>query len=888
MKSRGSITVHNPKIQLYTFCISISLLVLLGFSLWFSLKINQDHTRDVARIHAQVALERDLAYRMWNASHGGVYVPVSPEIQPNPYLEVPNRDLNTKEGLELTLINPAYMTRLVHEISTQMNGVKGHITSLNPIRPENAADAWETKALKQFANGTLSVLAEEQIEGEPHLRLMRPLSVQEGCLKCHAKQGFKLGDIRGGVSISVPLSPYLAEQKQQHTKLVIIHLLLTAAYLGAISWSNRRMNRQISKQQNTLIELDQSKNQMLELVRRLPMPAHLIDENEKVLLMNDAFKQTFGYSCEDFINGNRWWPTVCPDPEYRAHVKQLWKDYVQNINSGKQTGALREVRLRTKTGDERIVDFNLSKFGNRSLVVLDDVTDWIKKEDELSLMASALEAAANGIAITDADAKIQWVNPAFSEMTGYSKEEIVGNNPRILKSGTQSEAFYKSMWDTLNAGKVWSGLIVNKHKNGKKYEEDMTITPVIDKEGAITNYIAIKKDVTDRKQLERQFLRSQRMESLGLLAGGVAHDLNNVLAPIMMSLEMLDKGLEPNKRRKLIAGIQNGCERGSAIIKQILAFSRGLKGEHVPVQVRHLIKDMVKFTRETFPKNISIVADIPRDLWLLSADATQIHQVLLNVAINAKDAMPQGGKLTFDAKNVVLQDAKTDSECSDMPGHYVMISIKDTGIGMSQDVVDHIFDPFLTTKAMGKGTGLGLSTAMGVVKNHKGVIDVKSEVGCGSTITIWLPASDDQTIESETVHPERPTQGHGETILVVDDEESVRKTTELVLCQSGYKALLAEDGSEAVAIFAERGNEIALVITDIMMPIMDGVDMSRILKRMRPDVRIIGASGLVDEPGKQDRSQELKTLGIHTTLMKPFRADTLLSTVYEALDPDQI
>lgn len=217
-----------------------------------------------------------------------------------------------------------------------------------------------------------------------------------------------------------------------------------------------------------------------------------------------------------------------------------------------------------------------------------------------------------------------------------------------------------------------------------------------------------------------------------------------------------------------------------------------------------------------------------------------------------------------------------------------MISIKDTGIGMSQDVVDHIFDPFLTTKAMGKGTGLGLSTAMGVVKNHKGVIDVKSEVGCGSTITIWLPASDDQTIESETVHPERPTQGHGETILVVDDEESVRKTTELVLCQSGYKALLAEDGSEAVAIFAERGNEIALVITDIMMPIMDGVDMSRILKRMRPDVRIIGASGLVDEPGKQDRSQELKTLGIHTTLMKPFRADTLLSTVYEALDPDQI
>jgi CheY-like chemotaxis protein len=369
------------------------------------------------------------------------------------------------------------------------------------------------------------------------------------------------------------------------------------------------------------------------------------------------------------------------------------------------------------------------------------------------------------------------------------------------------------------------------------------------------------------------------MESIGTLAGGIAHDLNNVLSPILMAIDMLQLKSTDENSRKWLEVLRANAERGGNMVRQVLSFARGVEGERVALQPKHLIKEIVKILRETLPKTIEITFKVGADLWIISADATQMHQVLMNLCVNARDAMPEGGSISIAAQNVFVDENYARMHIEAKAGRFVLITVSDTGPGMSSEVQSRIFEPFFTTKEMTKGTGLGLSTALSIVKSHGGFINVYSELHRGSQFSVYLPALDTpEAAEAGPLQTDLPL-GKGELVLVVDDEESIREITRGTLETFGYQVLTANDGTEALAIYADKKNEIAVVLTDMVMPFMDGPATIRALQRMNPQVRIIAASGL----GTAQHAGEGVLEGVSVFLNKPYTAEKLLKTLAQVL-----
>ena len=386
-------------------------------------------------------------------------------------------------------------------------------------------------------------------------------------------------------------------------------------------------------------------------------------------------------------------------------------------------------------------------------------------------------------------------------------------------------------------------------------------------------------DLSERKKLEHQFLRAQRMESIGTLAGGIAHDLNNILAPIMMSIELLKVSSTDPDSASILETIGRSAKRGADIVRQVLSFARAVEGERIEVQPKHLLHDLENIIRDTFPKDIRQEFTIPEEIWTILGDPTQVHQILLNLCVNARDAMPQGGTLVISAKNAVLDESSLGMNPKAKPGRYVHVSVVDSGTGIPADLIDKIFEPFFTTKELNKGTGLGLSTVMAIVKSHDGIINVYSERGKGTAFSVYLPAmeigAEPRRISEEVPIP----RGKGETILVVDDEASILAITKRTLEAFGYRVLSATDGAEAVAIYAKHQLEIAAVVTDMMMPIMDGDALIRILTRINPAVRIVATSGL----SANNSANTVLGATIRHFLTKPYTADVLLKTMRAVL-----
>jgi PAS domain S-box-containing protein len=386
-------------------------------------------------------------------------------------------------------------------------------------------------------------------------------------------------------------------------------------------------------------------------------------------------------------------------------------------------------------------------------------------------------------------------------------------------------------------------------------------------------------DLTERKKLEQHFLRAQRMESIGTLAGGIAHDLNNVLAPITMSIDLLKLRFTDEGSQELLAALRSSAQRGAEMVRQVLSFARGVEGRKMDVQVKHILQDIGKIANDTFPKNIQVRSIIPNDLWTVVGDPTQLHQVLLNLCVNARDAMPSGGILTISAENVRVDEHYASLNVDAHPGSYVILQITDTGAGMPPAVIEKIFDPFYTTKEVGKGTGLGLSTSLAIVKSHGGFIGVYSEIGKGTTFKAYFTAQTEASAEAETEIAADLPRGNGELILVVDDEASVRQITRKTLEGFGYRVVVASDGAEAVAAVARHGAEIAVVLTDMMMPVMDGLATIQVLHKLNPELPIIAASGLYAD----GRVTQAGSLGVRHFLSKPYSADALLQVLQKIL-----
>lgn len=398
----------------------------------------------------------------------------------------------------------------------------------------------------------------------------------------------------------------------------------------------------------------------------------------------------------------------------------------------------------------------------------------------------------------------------------------------------------------------------------------------------VDEYVCFVVDLSSRKKLEQQFLRAQRMESIGTLAGGIAHDLNNVLSPILMSLDLLQMDVTSKDAQELIETVRANTRRGADMVKQVLNFARGIEGQRLTVPLKSLLLEVRKVVTDTFNKNIHVSTKIPDDLWPVVGDATQLHQVLLNLCVNARDAMPDGGVLELSARNVQLDAQYAALNLEATPGNYVALDVEDSGTGMPTSVLEQIFDPFFTTKDVGKGTGLGLSTALAIVKGHSGFLRVYSEIGKGTRFSIYLPAaSSDPQLDDIPRRVQDLPHGRGELILVVDDETAVRDVTRQTLETFGYKVLVAADGAEALSVYAPRQAEIALVVTDMMMPIMDGAALIQVLMKMNPTVKIVAASGLT----ANEYLTRATRLGVRQFLFKPFTAETLLKTLRGMLDP---
>ncbi|MCK6548405.1 response regulator [Myxococcota bacterium] len=515
----------------------------------------------------------------------------------------------------------------------------------------------------------------------------------------------------------------------------------------------------------------------------------------------------------------------------------------------------------------------------RSVGTVQDVTDRHRSDELLRLQSAALNSVTSGVVITDTDGTIQWVNPAFTAISGYTLDEAVGRNPReILKSGVHPRELYEELWATILAGKVWHGELTNRRKDGSTQIEEQTITPVRDASGAITHFVGVKRDLTQQKRLEQQFLQAQKMEVVGRLAGGVAHDFNNLLTVINGTCDLLLSELPPETAiREELEDIQSAADRATRLTKQLLAFSRKQVLSPAVVGVGALISQSAKMLRRLIGEDIALVLAIDgRADDNVFVDAGQLEQVVLNLAVNARDAMPSGGRLTIETKVVVAADASSERRLGLMKGDAVMLAVTDTGTGMTPEVRDRIFEPFFTTKEKGKGTGLGLATVYGIVHQSGGVIEVESEVGEGTTFRVYLPRVATAAVEPGAQGP-RITRGR-ETVLLVEDEEQLRRTTTKMLANAGYEVVPATSAEEAIALLRLTPN-VALVISDVVMPGMSGAELAEHLAQTHPKLPVLLISGYTD-----DKLTKLDAYDPAFFLAKPYTLAELTKKVRQLLD----
>jgi two-component system cell cycle sensor histidine kinase/response regulator CckA len=510
-----------------------------------------------------------------------------------------------------------------------------------------------------------------------------------------------------------------------------------------------------------------------------------------------------------------------------------------------------------------------------------DINERKLAEERLRLQAAALEATANAIVITDCQGMILWTNPAFTELTGYAAEEAFGHSPRFLSSGKHDHAFYKKLWQEITTGNTWQGEIVNRRKDGTLYTEEMTITPVHASGGEITHFVAIKQDVTKRKLLEDQFRQSQKMEAVGRLAGGVAHDFNNALAVITSYAELLQMKMPPDEPlRKHVQQVLKASDRAASLTRQLLAFSRKQTIEPSVLDLNSIVTEVDKMLRRLIGEDIELSFKNGSDLKCVKADRGQVEQILMNLAVNARDAMPDGGKLVIETANVELDEIYVRQHPFAKTGRYVMLSVSDTGCGMNKEVQAHIFDPFFTTKEVGKGTGLGLSTVYGIVKQSDGHISVYSEVGKGATFRIYFPEVQAVVDSPATESVVNPLPSGTETILLVEDEDSLREVTRDFLQNGGYEVLEADSGESALELTKQYQGRLDLLLTDVIMPGISGRQLADQLVPSRPEMKILFMSGYT-----QELVGHHGVLNPETVLLeKPFGVESLLTKIREVLD----
>jgi PAS domain S-box-containing protein len=516
---------------------------------------------------------------------------------------------------------------------------------------------------------------------------------------------------------------------------------------------------------------------------------------------------------------------------------------------------------------------------NRVLMCLEDITPSVRADEQIRSQAALLDISGDAIYVRNFSNRIIYWNEGAHRLYGWAAADACGKTIIELDLTVDPKESALALKATQEHEK-WTGEMRQKSRDGREWIVQSRWTLMRERDGKPKAILVVNTDITEKKKLEAQLLRSQRMESIGTLASGLAHDLNNVLAPIMMALEFLRDGIQDESMKTYVQTLEVCSLRGASIIRQVLMFARGVEGERILINPKHLILEMERIARETFSRSIEIRTVLPREPCILLGDATQIQQVLMNLCLNGRDAMPRGGMLTIRLEKVHLDEAGARIHIKARAGDYVVISVSDTGMGIAPELIDKIFDPFFTTKPLGQGTGLGLATTLGIAEKHGGFISVESEADKGTTFKVYFPAA---PVEKEATAKEwgrgALCQGNNELILVVDDEPAIRRLAETVLARNGYRTLLANNGREGLSLYQQHRDEIKLVISDLMMPHMDGPSLIRELRQQKSGVKTILITGL----GEENRIGEARSAGVDTILNKPFTAEQLLTGIKQLL-----
>jgi PAS domain S-box-containing protein len=495
-------------------------------------------------------------------------------------------------------------------------------------------------------------------------------------------------------------------------------------------------------------------------------------------------------------------------------------------------------------------------------------------------LTTAIEQAAESVVITDTDGIILYVNPACERVSGYNRMELIGQTPAIFKSGKHTPEFFQDLWNIIGSGQIWHGRFINKHKNGSIYTEDASITPVRSESGEIVNYVSVQHDITREVELEKQYRQAQKMEAIGQLTAGIAHDFNNLLTVINGFVELAQSQVKStDPLHEMLDKVGNSGKRAANLVRQLLAFSRKQAVEPRTLNLNEIVIDLNKMLNRIIGENVQMETILVDDLWFARVDLAQMEQVVVNMVVNARDAMPYGGILTIQTKNVVLDQAYAANHVGVEPGEYVQLTVSDTGVGIPEEIRANIFEPFFTTKLQGKGTGLGLATVFGIIKQNNGHILVDSEPNLGTTFTVYLPRTEDMTLTSHEVMHSNLPQGT-EIILLAEDELTVRELTTELLLQQGYTVLVAINGVEALRVARDFELPIDLLITDVIMPKMGGKKLADRMTLINPKLKVIFISGYTDETIRQ---QGIVKEGVFF-VQKPFSLATLAHKVREVLD----
>lgn len=642
--------------------------------------------------------------------------------------------------------------------------------------------------------------------------------------------------------------------------------------------ANRAMKADLDVRRAVEYSLRDSEERFRQLAENVQEVFWISDPDKGTMhYISPAYETVWGRTCASLYKEPiTWVEALHPDDRDRvlqaAKTRQVTGEYDESYRIFRPDGTMRWIRDRAYP-----VEDNTGKVF-RVVGTAVDITEQREAELRIVEQAALLDKAHDAILVRDLDHHVQFWNKSAELLYGWTAEEAMG---RVVTDLIYADpaTFQEATELTLSKGE-WSGEIEQITRSGIRLTVSCRWTLVKDDQGVPKSILSINADITDRKKLEQQFLRAQRMESIGTLAGGIAHDLNNLLAPIVMGVDLLRQADVPPRLKGVVENIGKSAQRGTSLVKQVLSFARGVDGARVTLLMDHIVREVESIVETSFPKSIRFVRETDRDLWPVVGDPTQLNQVVLNLCVNARDAMPEGGTITVATRNVEIDDQYAVMNRDLEAGRYVVLEVADEGIGMSEDIINRLWEPFFTTKEVGEGTGLGLPTALSIVKSHGGTITVYSEVDRGSVFKVYLPAAEDlqSTVIAEP-DGEEILRGNGELILVVDDEVSILSITRQTLETFGYRVITADDGAQAVGVYADHRSEIDLVLTDMMMPVMDGGALIKALRRMDPDIRVIAASGIHSNHDVLDSS----AARVDWFLEKPYSAGEMLQTVARAL-----